>query len=114
MSAFFFDATPPARIRLHRERDLVVSQDVDIAVPIDRHAAFKLRLLEARGLACSAEEPSVWLPTEACLLEVNFTGWDAHGTRAGAGAPDLATSSLLLVIEAFDDGLLSDSPNRPP
>src|SRR5271169_3123101 len=31
-----------------------------------------------------------------------------------AGAPDLAPSSLLLVIDAFDAGLLSDSSNRPP
>ena len=30
---------------------LVVSQDVDIAVPIDRHAAVKMRLHEVRGLA---------------------------------------------------------------
>jgi len=62
---------------------LVVSQDVDIAVPIDHHAAVKMRLHEVRGLARSREEPSVWLPTEADLLEVNFIGRDAHGTRAG-------------------------------
>jgi hypothetical protein len=62
---------------------LVVSQDVDIAVPVDGHAAVKMRLHEVRGLARSAEEPSVWLPTEADLLEVNFIGQDAHGTRAG-------------------------------
>jgi hypothetical protein len=62
---------------------LVVSKNVDIAVPIDCHAAVKKRLHEVRGLARSAEEPSVWLPTEAGLLEVNFIGWDAHGTRTG-------------------------------
>jgi hypothetical protein len=62
---------------------LVVSQDVDIAVPVDRHAAVKERLREMRGLAQSKEEPSVWLPEEADLIEVNFIGWDARGTRPG-------------------------------
>ncbi|MGA2641946.1 MAG: hypothetical protein ABSG21_13720 [Spirochaetia bacterium] len=32
----------------------------------------------------------------------------------GAGAPDLAPSSLLFVIDAFDARLLGDSANRPP
>jgi hypothetical protein len=62
---------------------LVVSQDVDIAVPVHRHAAVKARLLEVRGLARSEEEPSVWLPTEPELIEVNFIGRDEHGTRTG-------------------------------
>lgn len=62
---------------------LVVSQDVDIAVPVDRHAAVKARLHELRGLARSGEEPSVWLPTVPDLIEVNFIGRDEHGSRAG-------------------------------
>ena len=62
---------------------LVVSQDVDIAVAVDAHAAVKARLREVRGLARSTEEPSVWLPQEADLIEVNFIGWDAQGTRPG-------------------------------
>lgn len=62
---------------------LVVSQDVDIAVAIDRHAAVKSRLHEVQGLARSKEEPSVWLPERADLIEVNFIGWDAHGKHAG-------------------------------
>ena len=53
---------------------LVVSQDVDIAVPVDGHAAVTMRLHEVRGLARSAEEPSVWLPTDEDLLEVSFIG----------------------------------------
>ena len=62
---------------------LVVSQDVDIAVPVDRHAAVKKRLGEVDGLARSEEEPSVWLPKNADLIEVNFIGCDARSARAG-------------------------------
>jgi hypothetical protein len=62
---------------------LVVSQDVDIAVPVDRHAAVKARLVEIVGLTRSAEEPSVWLPKDADLIEVNFIGRDARGERGG-------------------------------
>ena len=62
---------------------LVVSQDVDIAIPVSCHAAVKARLHEIRGLARSEEEPSVWLPEETDLIEVNFIGLDAHGAHAG-------------------------------
>lgn len=62
---------------------LVVSQDVDIAVPVERHAAVKESLGAVVGLVRSKEEPSVWLPREADLIEVNFIGWDAHSARAG-------------------------------
>ncbi len=56
---------------------LVVSQDVDIAVPVERHAAVKRRLRDVRGLRPSADEPSVWVPETPELLEVNFIGRDA-------------------------------------
>jgi hypothetical protein len=62
---------------------LVVSQDVNIAVPVERHGAVKARLREVRGLVCSPEEPSVWVPQSPDLLEVNFIGMDAAGERAG-------------------------------
>ena len=55
---------------------LVVSEDVDIAVPVARHGEVKARLSELRGLAPSGEEPSVWLPLDADLIEVNFLGMD--------------------------------------
>lgn len=55
---------------------LVVSRDVDIAVPIERHAAVKARLREVDGLGPSPEEPSVWLPTKPDLIEVSFIGMD--------------------------------------
>ncbi|HLE68049.1 MAG TPA: hypothetical protein VJH87_00080 [Vicinamibacteria bacterium] len=56
---------------------LVVSQDVDIGVPLERHAAVKEKLALLRGLRPSPEEPSVWVPDDPGLLEVNFVGMDS-------------------------------------
>ena len=56
---------------------LIVSQDLDIGVPIDRHAAVKSRLGGLHDFRPSAEEPSVWLPRGGGLLEINFVGIDA-------------------------------------
>lgn len=61
----------------------VLSWDVDIAVPVDRHAAVKQRLPQIRGLSPSRWDPSVWLPASAGLIEVDFIGMDTHGERAG-------------------------------
>jgi hypothetical protein len=55
---------------------LVVSQDVDLAIPVSAHRAVKERLTELRGLHASAEEPSVWLPDGPELIELNFIGMD--------------------------------------
>lgn len=55
---------------------LVVSQDLDIGVPVDRHAAVKRRLDELHEFRPSADEPSVWTPRSPGLLEVNFVGMD--------------------------------------
>lgn len=55
---------------------LVVSQDVDLGIRVEVHSAVKRRLAEIRGLSRSAEEPSVWLPQDAGLIEVNFIGMD--------------------------------------
>jgi hypothetical protein len=57
---------------------LIVSQDLDIGVPVARHAAVKARLGELGGLRPSEDEPSVWTPTGTDLLEVNFVGIDAR------------------------------------
>jgi len=62
---------------------LVVSQDVDIAVPVERHGKVKDRLRGVNGFSRSEEEPSVWLPLSFGLLEVNFVGMDVSGGRAG-------------------------------
>ena len=62
---------------------LVVSQDLDIVVPVASHAGVKARLQDIRGLKRSGEEPSVWLPLSTDLLEVNFIGMDKRSERAG-------------------------------
>ena len=56
---------------------LVVSQDIDVGVPVERHAGVKRRLPALVGLHQSSEEPSVWIPESPELLEVNFIGLDA-------------------------------------
>jgi hypothetical protein len=61
---------------------LVVSQDVDIAVSVEHHSKIKQHLREVKGFTRSREEPSVWLPLSAGLLEVNFIGMDAESSRA--------------------------------
>jgi hypothetical protein len=55
---------------------LVVSRDVDLAVPVHAHVAVKSCLPLIRGLRPSPEEPSVWLPEAPGLIEVNFIGRD--------------------------------------
>jgi hypothetical protein len=55
---------------------LVVSEDVDVGVPVHVHGRVKARLAEVVGLAPSEEEPSVWVPSGGELLEVNFVGID--------------------------------------
>jgi hypothetical protein len=62
---------------------LVVSQDIDIAVPVASHAAVKASLEELHAHAPSPAEPSVWLPHDPDLLEVNFIGLDNSPGRAG-------------------------------
>ena len=55
---------------------LVVSQDVDIALPVDRMEAIKRRLHQVEGLIASAQEPSVYVPASPALIEANFLGLD--------------------------------------
>jgi len=57
---------------------LVVSQDVDLAIPVDVHDEVKARLGRITRLVPSAEEPSVWVPRPEAseLIEVNFIGLD--------------------------------------
>ncbi len=56
---------------------LVVSQDVDLVVPVERHGEVKAALELLRDYSPSSDEPSVWIPRSANLLEVNFIGRDA-------------------------------------
>lgn len=56
---------------------LVVSQDVDLVVPVPVHHEVCARLPLIEGLHPSEAEPSVWLPDEeGPLIEVNFIGQD--------------------------------------
>ncbi len=56
---------------------LVVSQDLDVGVPVNRHPDVKRQLTQlAAAFAPSPEEPSVWTPRSPDLLEVNFVGID--------------------------------------
>ncbi len=56
---------------------LVVSQDLDIGVPVAGHAAVRQRLTGLHEFEPSADEPSVWTPRSPDLLELNFVGMDA-------------------------------------
>ena len=63
---------------------LVVSQNLDIGIPVDRHGAVKQRLTELREFQQSLDEPSVWTPRSPDLLEVNFVGIDPRQDPAEA------------------------------
>ncbi len=55
---------------------LVISQGVDIGVPIGVIEEVKAALSDVVDLEPSEEEPSVWLPSRPDLIEVNFVGMD--------------------------------------
>lgn len=68
----------PNLMELDAASTLVVSQDVDLAIPIAVHEVVKSRLDRITQLAPSPEEPSVWVPFAGyeTLIEVNFIGLD--------------------------------------
>ena len=55
---------------------LIVSEDLDIGVPVERHEAVKATLGEPHDFDPSPDEPSVWMPRAPDLLELNFVGID--------------------------------------
>ena len=55
---------------------LVVSQDVDLVIPVTAHHEVRDALAGVAGYKASAEEPSVWLPDDPERLEINFIGRD--------------------------------------
>ena len=63
---------------------LVVSQGLDVGVPVEQHAAVKRELPRLREFRPSPDEPSVWTPRDPGLLEVNFIGMDAAQDPAEA------------------------------
>lgn len=83
---------------------LVVSQDVDLGVPVAAHAEVKETLRAVHDLYPSADDPSVWIPRTPELIEVNFLGIDAALTdatdayvRADPELPLLVFGALSLV-----------------
>lgn len=57
---------------------LVVSQDVDLVVPVAAHQQVREALHGISGYEPSANEPSVWLPDDPLQLEINFIGRDPN------------------------------------
>jgi hypothetical protein len=75
---------------------LLVSRDVDVGVPVNRHAAVKRRLDDLHGFRPSPEEPSVWLPDDPGLLEINFVGMESQGDPSNTSLLDDEQLPLLL------------------
>ncbi|MBO6937430.1 MAG: hypothetical protein JJ863_20825 [Deltaproteobacteria bacterium] len=56
---------------------LVVSEDVDLVIPVAQIEAIKERIGSLAGLTRSADEPSVWVPDDAeTMIELNLIGRD--------------------------------------
>ena len=66
----------PNLLELGAASTLVVSQDVDLGVPVNRVERIKKHLRKVEGLEPSAEEPSVYVPRSPALIEANFLGLD--------------------------------------
>jgi hypothetical protein len=68
----------PNLLELDAASTLVVSQDVDLVIPVSVHDEVKARLDQITLLEPSVDEPSVWVPRAqpSELIEVNFIGLD--------------------------------------
>lgn len=73
----------PNLLEDHAAATLVVSEDVDIGVPVSSHTAVKASLRHVTELVPSVSEPSVWVPRGSDLLEVNFVGMDYRVSELG-------------------------------
>jgi hypothetical protein len=99
----------PNLLQANASSTLVVSQDVDLALPVERLGEVKKRLRALRGFHPSPDEPSVWLPESPRFLEVNFLGLD-RATRDSSDTYVLEDPDLPLMVF----GLLSLlQPGRP-
>ena len=89
----------PNLLQPSAESTLVVSQDLDIGVPIARHAEVKARLsrLLDAGFRPSPEEPSVWIASDPLPLEINFVGIDP-ATRDASETYVLEDPELPLMV----------------
>ncbi len=73
----------PNLLQPHAAATLVVSRDVDLAVPLAVRHQVVARLGTLSHHSRSAQEPSVWVSQEEELLEVNFVGLDPAIRTAG-------------------------------
>lgn len=55
---------------------LIVSQDVDLIVPVTSHREVIKALDRIHDYTPSSDEPSVWIPNDSTRLEINFIGMD--------------------------------------
>jgi hypothetical protein len=76
---------------------LVVTQDVDLVVPVAAHQQVREALGRVIGYRPSAAEPSVWLPDDPQRLEINFIGCDPS-MRETADSYVLEDASLPLLV----------------
>jgi hypothetical protein len=76
---------------------LVVSQDVDLVVPVGSHHDVRDALSHVTGYAPSEHEPSVWLPDDPNRLEINFIGSDP-GLREATDSYVLEDAKLPLLV----------------
>ena len=67
----------PNLLEVDAASTMVVSQDVDIGIPVSRHSEIKERLGLLKGFEPSEDEPSVWVPDNPHTIEVNFLGMDS-------------------------------------
>jgi hypothetical protein len=75
---------------------LVVSQDLDVGVPVHLLSSVKQRLPALSAFRPSEDEPSVWTPRSPDLLEVNFVGMDSAQDPAEAYVLEDETLPLLV------------------
>lgn len=98
---------------------LVVSQDLDVGVPVQHHADVKRCLTALSAFRPSAEEPSVWLPLEPHLIEINFVGMDAAQDPADAyvfdddDLPLMVFGALSLVVPGVEAELAGTRVRLP-
>ncbi len=77
---------------------LVVSEDVDLAIPVAQRELVKAQLDSLRGLRPSKDEPSVWVPEDpAAMIELNFVGRD-EDVRTADETYFLEDSRLPLIV----------------
>ena len=87
----------PNLLQPDADSTLVVSDDVDIVIPVSVHAEVKQRLMDLHGYTPSPNEPSVWLPDDPEKLEINFIGSDP-AARESADSYVLNDDQLPLLV----------------